>query len=725
VTKFIRGTGMLAVCLAMSVAAAGEDVRLVPVFRAGGIYEIRDAVAHDLDGDGKPELVACSRNSPMAVRAEGETYSPAWYAAGAGCDGGLAAGDLDGDGGAEVLTAHLMNVLIFDPRTLSGPRTTLTIPGSTSIGDIAVGNVDEDAAREIVVVTSGAAYVFDGVTGELQWTATGYGGFTVAIGDVDGDARPEIVVSGSTGYVLDAVAEVQKWGYVGGFGSVWTLGNVDADAKHEIIFRSSNTMYILNGDTFETSSWPTDDDVAALSVADANQDGTRELVAGEYYGGTAGLNPATGAELWRISGSSYDTVRSVGSVDFDGDGVLEVFRAAQNGLSVGHAGTTAPQWTSYAYYGPYDSAFGDLDGDGHLEYVIGAYQGPYSGGAIEVFDSRTHASLGTLTLPSYSNYLAAVAVGQLDNDPALEIAALAGYSSATLYVWDGVTRQIEFTSNSSGTLGTVMMVQNIDGDAVDEIIVGTTDLHVLVLNGASNIIQKSISTSGTPNDFAIADLNADGKGELVVGMSNNVTVYDTTSWAVLGSQAGTWISDVDATSAGGGTVAIAADYSTDHFRLFKGAALTPSYTCVVSSARLTFANAGGEDRLVVADNSGNFSVYPLGGDTCPDVTSTFGTWSVSGLKSRDVTGDGRAELIIDAWGTTAVALFGLSSEPRGDIDGDESITSDDIDDAVDYLFGAQPGISPSADTTADERVSPEDIFLLINYEFAGGAAPQP
>ncbi len=724
-TTSIRSTCVLAVCLAVTLAAAGEELRLVPYFRSAGVYEVRGAVAHDLDGDGNPELVACSGSTPMAFSPGNGTYRATWHAAAAGCQGGIAAGDLDGDGGAEVVTAHQLNVLVFDPRTLSGPATTLTIPGSSSIADTAVGNVDADATPEVVVVTSGAAYVFDGATGELQWTATGYGGLTVRIGDVDGDVQAEIVVSGPTAYVLDGAAEVQKWGYVGGFGSVWTLGNVDADTKQEIIFRSSNTMNILNGDTFETSSWPTSGDVSALAVADADHDGTREIVASEYYGDSKGLNAATGAELWRIDGSSYDSVRAVGVADFDGDGVREVFRASQDGIYVGHAGTAAPQWTSFTYYGPYESAFGDLDGDGHPEYVVGAYQSEYAGGTIELFDSRTHASLGTLTLPAYSNYLHSVAVGQLDGDAALEIAALVGYSSTTLYVWDGVTRQIEFTSNNSGALGTVMTIANIDADTLDEIIVGTNDLHVLVLNGASNIIQKSLATSGTPNDFALADLNANGTRELVVAMSNNVTVYDTTSWAVLGSQPGTWISDVDATSADGGTVAIAADYYSDHFRLFKGAALTPSYTCNVASSRLTFAEVGGEERLIVGDNGGKLAVYPLDGDTCPTVTPTFVTSSISGLKSLDVTGDGRNDLIIDAWGNTAVALLGLSSEPRGDVDGDEVITSDDIDDAVDYLFGIDPGISPSADASADERISVEDLFVLIDHEFAGGAALQP
>jgi hypothetical protein len=30
-----------------------------------------------------------------------------------------------------------------------------------------------------------------------------------------------------------------------------------------------------------------------------------------------------------------------------------------------------------------------------------------------------------------------------------------------------------------------------------------------------------------------------------------------------------------------------------------------------------------------------------------------------------------------------------------------------------------------ADVNADQRISPEDVFALIDYEYAGGPEPQP
>jgi hypothetical protein len=726
VTKIIRGTGVLAVCLVVSLTAAGETVRLVPVFRAGAIYEISNTVAHDLDGDGRAELVACSSGAPVALSARNGGYEVTWRAAAAGCSAGVAAGDIDGDGGAEVITAYAKNVMFFDPRGLSGPTRIVTIPGSNSITALALGNVDDDAAPEVVVVTGGTTYVYDGATLELQWTAGGYGGDSVAIGDVDGDSRREIVVNGSTAYVLDGAAETQKWGYVGGFSDVWALGNVDADSKDEIVFRMSGVT-ILNGDTFTMTSWA-NSYVDALAVADANDDGANEIVVGSYYNDTSGRNPVTGAELWKIE-SSYNSVTGVGAAELDGDAAPEVFWWNNVTFYVGGAAAPTPEWKSLGYYDRYHSAFGDLDGDGRLEYVVASFRtsSDTGGGTIRIFDAETHALLGTLTPGSYSAYVNEVAIGQLDGDPALEVAALIGYYGNTLVTWDGVTKQQEFSSNPGGTtLGPAMHIANIDADAVDEIILGTSDQHVLVLNGASNIIQKSLAITGSVADFALADLNGDTSRDLVVGGSAGLTVYDTTSWAVLGSQAMSYVSKIDATAADGGTVAATSEYYYSDFRVFKGAALTSAYTCNASARVMAFADVAGEERLIVADQTGNLRLYPLDGDACPEeLEPVFAASSITDLTALDVTGDGRQDLILDGQGASAVALLGVSSETRGDVDGDGVITSDDIDDAVDYLFGAQPGISPSADATADQRISPEDLFHLIDYEFAGGAAPQP
>jgi hypothetical protein len=324
-----------------------------------------------------------------------------------------------------------------------------------------------------------------------------------------------------------------------------------------------------------------------------------------------------------------------------------------------------------------------------------------------------------------------LAIGQLDGDAALEIAALV---DGDLRTWDGITRQPEFSSNAGAyyTLpsGDWLLVTNLDADAVDEVVVVTNSSgwQLLVLNGASNIIQKSLPVSGILVDFAAADLNGNSSRELAVATENSVTIYDTTSWGVLGSVASADIEDLDATSAGGGTVAISTSryHPSPYVKLYEGATLAPSYQCGTPyGGTLAFGEIGdGQMRLLVAGLTG-IAVLPLDGASCPGPDIVFDTDRIHAMTFADVTGDGRNDLLIDARDGVAVALLGLSSELRGDADGDETVTTDDIDATADYLFGVQSGASPSADANADRRISVEDVFTLIDHEFAGGAPLQP
>ncbi|HYK03479.1 MAG TPA: hypothetical protein VE974_17100 [Thermoanaerobaculia bacterium] len=736
-TNFIRTTCSLGFCLAVALAAsAAEELRFAPLFRYGTISDgvgLANLIPYDLDGDGKPELISCTLDgSPFAVSARGGTYVTSWHGPGTVCTG-VTAGDRNLDGGAEVIVAGGLKLAIYDPRSLGAPVVTVTLPAGPAANDVALGNVDDDPAPEIVVVTGDAAHVYDGVTLELQWTAAGYGGAVVRIGDVDGDARQEIVVGALGGHVLDGAAEVQKWGYVGGFGA-FDLGNVDADAKKEIVFQNNSSysepISILHGDTFAVTTLPSPW-FDSLAVGDANGDGVNEVITGNnQWGDIQGRSATDGALLWHIDNPDHGTM-GVGTADLDGNGTREVFWGAGGSSSgpdylyIGTAASTQYSWRSLDLDGPYHSGTGDLDGDGRLEYVVGTRASQSGdGGVIEIFDVMTGISEGQLTLPQWG-YTHAVGIGQLDADAALEVAALIG---GVLHTWDGITRLPEFTSNGGGfgevQSGDNMLIENLDGDPVDEIVIRGGEAVVL-LNGASNIIQKSLTVDGYLIDFSVADLNGNSSRELVVATSTGLTVYDTASWSVLGSLATTGIAD---TAAGGGNVAVSfsSGFSSVRLQMFTGAALTPGYECSTPlAAKLAIGEIGdGETRLLASTHEG-IRLFPLAADSCPEPTATFVMNWVNNLTFADATGDGRDDLLIDSYHSATVALLGLSSETRGDVDGDEVISFADIDAVADYLFGAEPGISTSADANADERVSPEDIFLLIDHEFAGGAAPQP
>jgi hypothetical protein len=726
---------LLAASVVLAMAALAADApRMVPVFRHS--VDIRfthppDFEVADLDGDGAVEVTGCRDGFPTAFGMRDGQYQVTWRGPHVGCYA-VAVGDLEGDGGIDVVAIAVPKVLVLDPRSLGQPRRETTT--AHEFRDIAIGNVDADPAKEIVAVSSYSTIVFDAATMVVEWAAAGYGGSDLRIADVDGNAANEIIVNGETGYVLDATAQTLKWEHEGGFGgggagygNSWTTGNADADAKDEILFADGSTMNILSADTFTTVTWAVDPYVTALAVGDADGDGTNEVViAHGWYAGIHGRNAVTGALLWEVFGFT-GSVFGLRVANLDGDDRLEVVSmwssGAFAGVSVSDAVLRTHDWSSGVQRGGYFLAAGDLNGDGRNEYVVASGPDRYSNSLprFEIFDARTGRPDGMIEIENHTK-VEAMVLAQADADPAPEIVAIVdGY----LMSWDGATRQLEFTSRARQFLLS-LTAANIDGDAVDELIVGTYASELMVLNGASNIVQKSMPLSFYVRDTAVADLDGDADLDLVVAADDGLSVYDTSSWQPLGSAAIPVIpgdiAAVEATSAGGGTVAVRPGGQGGW--VFKGASLVPAYACPdIYVSGLAFGEVDGETRLIFGNLLGPFAFYPLDGP-CPEPPppSTLVTGDVGRLSVTDADGDGRNDLIISGGYAANVFSLGTSSEVRGDVDGNDVVTMDDLDAAADYVLGLTPGLAPSGDANTDERFGVEDLFLLIDHELGSGAA---
>jgi hypothetical protein len=738
--------------LLFATGLSAQSLRTVPIRRVGVIADnvgaTNFAVA-DLDGDGINEIISCSEGAPFAVTRSGSSFTTMWRGPAVGCTG-VAAGDQDSDGGTDIIVTTTNpngtggSLMVFDPRSLGGPRATVTLPGNLPGADVAIGNIDSDSHNEIVVVTSANTYVYDGPTLSLKWTGQGYGGKKVRLGDVYGQGYPDIVVNGSSGWILDGLTHSMKLGYVGGFGRAMAVGDVDGDGKAEVAFAaapSATSVTILNIDTQQSSTIPgtTSPAVDSLTIGDANADGSTEIITGNnQWGAIEGRRPSDGLLLWSINNPEHG-VQGMAYGDVTGDGKGEVIWGAgesssgQDILFVGNAVSKSILWQCVDLDGSFASAVGDLDGDGRLEYVVASAssQSGYNGSVIEIFDMQTGVSKGTLSLGSQPDFsVSRLLIAQTDNDAAKEIVAIGtNIYDPMILVWDGVTHNREYTSavNNPSFVTRAILAADVDADGVDEIIVGESDSKVLVLAGASNFIQASIVVNGSVQSLAIADVDGDGVLDLVVGTSTTLYVYNTTTWAIEGQLS---LSSVTSVAAASGSVSAITGDGAIH--LYAGTSLSSVWTCTAASlgtsgsSALAFSSIAGVSRLLAGDGSGNIRLLPLTGAACPSFTTNAvsNNWIV-GLKVVDATGDGRGDLLLDTGYSSEVDLLGLSTETRGDVNGDGLINSTDIDTLTDYLFGTAVGISPSADANADQRVGVEDLFQMIAYKYSGGATPPP
>jgi trimeric autotransporter adhesin len=174
--------------------------------------------AGDVNGDGAPDIITGSGPGAAHVKAfsgrdlsELHTFLP--Y--GTGFMGGVfvATGDVNGDGFDDIITGTdsgaMGHVKVFDGRTGAELRSFFAYPaGFTGGVRVAAGDINGDGFADIITGAGpgGGPHVkaFDGRTlAEMRsffaYTATFSGGVFVAAGDVDGDGRADIITGSGPG----------------------------------------------------------------------------------------------------------------------------------------------------------------------------------------------------------------------------------------------------------------------------------------------------------------------------------------------------------------------------------------------------------------------------------------------------------------------------------------------------------------------------------------------
>jgi hypothetical protein len=715
---------------AMTIAAHGQTLRRVPVFRTG-IYSYyvgpANIVLHNVYGPSVPEIVSCSEGNAFALTKSGTGYRPVWHSGNVNCSA-VAVEDVNGDGHADVFVGTATDssgtpgsVLVFSTDRVGRHRASVALPDTQQVTDVALGNVDGDPAPELVAISSTDAYVYDAATLVLEWTATGRGGTAVAIADLESNGMAEIIVNGPQGHVLDASTQTLKWGYVGGFGWHMAVGDVDADGKPEIVGAKTATITIFHGDTQTTSSFEVTGfypSVDALAIGDGNNDGFVEIVTGDADDPWRKLHgwSITGQDLWYTDNPGYG-VSGIAIGDPDGDGVNEVVWGASgtNGVFVGNTSTHAVEWQSSDLYGQVYANAADVDGDGELEILVVYQTGSgYDRGRLEVQNLNGEIEWGVYIVGSLFSETQSPIPGQFDSDPALEILVI---GAGRLYVYDGVTHALEWSSSSDGY--EAVIAANIDADPVWEIIVGSSDRRVQILNGATNFVQGSVTLDNSVFDLALADVNADASLDLVVGTYSSFYVLKASDLSVRHHNTAMRGFRVAART---GEYAVS---SISELTVFSGATNAEQWRCTRHpSSRLRYVTLYGMPVLAASTAETQIDFYPGGATSCPVPSSLeHPGWSLVDFDFLDISGDGMPELILAGWGGAEIDLIASAAAPRGDADGDGLVLDSDLHALSEYLYGDGTLPRAGADATGDFSVHPEDLFYLINYRKGTGAPP--
>jgi hypothetical protein len=381
----------------VKVLDPGTGATLASLFPFGNaaLSSIALAVAvADVDGDGRREAIAAASTLEgtrvQAIGLDGTTVA-SFYALEPGLAPGpsLAAGDLDGDGKAEIVLGT--GPTMAPPAPAPGPAQVVAVYDRTgrALGrfpafagrfqgavHVATADVTGSPRPEIVTAPGQGIPAEIGVYGDewrpdrergnrvasfLAFEPTFLGGASIAVGDVRGDSRSEIVAGAGPGRAAEVrvfdprsrrLSSFLAFGepYAGGISVA--AGDLDADGRAEIVASTLEPparIRILSptGEPRALLQPATDGAAVEVAVADLDGDGRGELVTGRVAGG----------EPW-----------------------LEVFRASD--------GTPLRRVLAYdeGFSGGVHVAAGDLDADGRDEILVGPGNG--GDGDVRVYDRR-------------------------------------------------------------------------------------------------------------------------------------------------------------------------------------------------------------------------------------------------------------------------------------------------------------------------------------------------
>jgi FG-GAP-like repeat len=608
------------------------------------------------------------------------------------------------------LAVTVICLLIPSSLMASFPKPLPTFPAGPSPAGVAIGDFNGDGKLDLVLVNQdhftitvvrgrGDGTFRDPITSTDTCVAAATG--PVFAGDFNGDHKLDIAFSGGNGFCVALGNGDGTFGSIVNYpdpgGEPIGIGDLNGDKKLDVVFlRQTNLTFFLdlflgNGDgTFRvsTSSLAAN---SACTLADVNGDGKLDLVGGKVQ---LGNGDGTFQAPIPVPGTGFCPAIA----DFNGDGKLDLAILAKNGVSLlfgnGNGTFQAPVTNQLGIDMSNVGSAGDLmaadfNGDskpdlfvkngtillnsgsgkfsyaGAASYPLGGFLGDFNSDGrtdvVSVFEGKGSqlfarialtAPDGTLPLPrayfleeTFGGPYIFMAAGDFNSDGKLDLAAV----STQLFGWDTGELSV-LLAKRAGIFQPPLA--SITGDA-DTNFVATADLNhdgkldLVMASGGNSSPPDSIPTTGSvnvrlgrgdgtfqkpvsypgvlPSAIAIGDFNEDGIPDIAVNSRNEFGIFP--GQILLGNGDGTFRSGPSLPP--GIQSLVAADFNHDG-KIDLAVGMSGGVGTMLGNGDGTFhplsvIHNGQFKSLVIADfnNDGVLDVAGVGGTTSGTVVSVY------------------------------------------------------------------------------------------------------